>query len=147
MCSCGEQFLCTFLCYTHKKKMPSYQQANKRWLIKDYMCSLKIPRMYIQARKKRRGKSNKLSIQLVYIHGYFVVCLLFLRRSIPRCMLVRVEWSAAFCCVEIEAYNDQAAVASNLFCCKYREEPSKKPSDRQHRVVQLTRSDLRSLDF
>ena len=33
----------------------------------------------------------------------------------------------------MEAYGDQAAAASNQFCCKSREEPS--------RVVQLARSD------
>ena len=37
--------------------------------------------------------------------------------------------------VEMEAYGDQATAASNQLCWKSREEPSRKPCDRQHLVI------------
>ena len=42
---------------------------------------------------------------------------------------------------EVETYDNQAAAANNQFCYKYREEPSRKPCDYQHRLVKLARSD------
>ena len=48
---------------------------------------------------------------------------------------------------EMEAYGDQAAATSDLFCCKSREEPCRKPCNYKHRVVQLARSDRGHLIF
>ena len=48
---------------------------------------------------------------------------------------MRVEWLSAG--IEMEAYGDQAAgivVVRNQFCYKSREEPSKKPGDRLHKM-------------
>ena len=39
-----------------------------------------------------------------------------------------------------EAYGDKAAATSNQFFSKFTENPSRKPSDRQHILLQLERS-------
>ena len=48
---------------------------------------------------------------------------------------------------ELEACGDQVAATGNPFCCKSREEATKKPYDRQEEVVQLARSDRGHLIF
>ena len=45
--------------------------------------------------------------------------------------------------VEMEAYGDQEALSSNDISENLREEPSKKPCNRQHSDVQLARIDMR----
>ena len=57
----------------------------------------------------------------------FVVCLLFFRRATIE--HAGESWVQLSVGVEIEAYGDQAAAASHLFCCKSREEPCRKPCD------------------
>ena len=47
----------------------------------------------------------------------------------------------------MEAHGYQAVAASNQSSYKSREEPSRKSSDHQHRVVQLARSDKGHLIF
>ena len=54
---------------------------------------------------------------------------------------MRVECSYVSVGAEMEADGDQAEAASSQFCCKSKEEPSRKPCDHQHGVVQLVRSD------
>ncbi len=71
----------------------------------------------------------------------FVVCLLLLRRTITEHVGERSVG------VEMEAYGDPVAAASNHFCYMS-EEPSKKPLDPNiEHLVQLARSDRGHLNF
>ena len=73
----------------------------------------------------------------ISLHAKFVVYLLLWRGHIAeQAGESGVQLSVG---PEMEAYGDQAAAASNQFCCKSREEPSRKPCDRQYRVIQLAR--------
>ena len=62
------------------------------------------------------------------------VCLLLLRRAPPSIVQLSVG-------TVMEAYGGHVAAASNHFCCKWMEEPSRKPCNFQLRVVRFARSD------